>query len=259
MLIHHQVELDDTDEADVLQHLPKCVEVINNEIEKGRGVLVHCQAGMSECRIGCDRSVSLRLWLLTMLARWSDGGRSEHDDCCGVFDVREWGWSGGSVGDGEEETTECAVRVLLDLGRTRHDLLICNLILRPNDGFLRQLDVFYQASFKVSRRDKATRMFYLERAVEEVVSAWFPLRGLPFWFGEFFLTRSVRFSFSFRDSCVLGSYFNTDTTRCDRSLSTYVGIRRRRRFSTRDGHVREIPSYAVRFCPAYSGWCEEED
>jgi dual specificity phosphatase 12 len=33
-----------------------------------------------------------------------------------------------------------------------------------------QLEVFHQASFRVSRRDKATRMFYLERAVEEVLS-----------------------------------------------------------------------------------------
>jgi len=33
-----------------------------------------------------------------------------------------------------------------------------------------QLEIFHQASFKVSRRDKATRMFYLERAVEEVLS-----------------------------------------------------------------------------------------
>lgn len=33
-----------------------------------------------------------------------------------------------------------------------------------------QLEIFHEASFKVSRRDKATRMFYLERAVEEVLS-----------------------------------------------------------------------------------------
>ncbi len=33
-----------------------------------------------------------------------------------------------------------------------------------------QLEIFHQASYKVSRRDKATRMFYLERAVEEILS-----------------------------------------------------------------------------------------
>jgi dual specificity phosphatase 12 len=45
-----------------------------------------------------------------------------------------------------------------------------------------QLEIFHQASFKVSRRDKATRMFYLERAVEEILSniirilTWFMLK-----------------------------------------------------------------------------------
>ena len=41
-----------------------------------------------------------------------------------------------------------------------------------------QLEIFHQASFKVSRRDKATRMFYLERAVEEVLSEAIPRRIL---------------------------------------------------------------------------------
>ena len=40
----------------------------------------------------------------------------------------------------------------------------------PNAGFMAQLEIFHQASYKVSRRDKATRMFYLERAVEEILS-----------------------------------------------------------------------------------------
>ena len=44
------------------------------------------------------------------------------------------------------------------------------IIRRPNEGFMAQLEIFYQASFKVSKRDKATRMFYLERAVEEILS-----------------------------------------------------------------------------------------
>ncbi|OBZ67295.1 hypothetical protein A0H81_12557 [Grifola frondosa] len=41
---------------------------------------------------------------------------------------------------------------------------------QPNDGFLEQLEVFHNASFKVSRRDKATRMFYLERVVQDVLN-----------------------------------------------------------------------------------------
>ena len=35
---------------------------------------------------------------------------------------------------------------------------------------MEQLDVFHLASYKVSRNNKATRMFYLERAVQEVLS-----------------------------------------------------------------------------------------
>ena len=42
--------------------------------------------------------------------------------------------------------------------------------IRPNEGFMRQLQIFYQTSFKVSKKDKETRMFYLERVVNEVMS-----------------------------------------------------------------------------------------
>jgi dual specificity phosphatase 12 len=38
--------------------------------------------------------------------------------------------------------------------------------------------VFYHASYKVSRNDKATRMFYLERAVHEIMSKWLLSRDL---------------------------------------------------------------------------------
>ena len=43
---------------------------------------------------------------------------------------------------------------------------------QPNSGFINQLEIFHQANFRVSKRDKATRMFYLERAVEEVLSEY---------------------------------------------------------------------------------------
>ena len=36
---------------------------------------------------------------------------------------------------------------------------------------MRQLEIFHQASFKVTKRDKETRMFYLERVMNEVMSA----------------------------------------------------------------------------------------
>lgn len=35
---------------------------------------------------------------------------------------------------------------------------------------MEQLKVFHRASYKFTRRDKATRMFYLERTVEDVMS-----------------------------------------------------------------------------------------
>ncbi len=38
---------------------------------------------------------------------------------------------------------------------------------------MEQLEVFYEASFKVSRHSKATRMYYLERALEEVMRKFF--------------------------------------------------------------------------------------
>ena len=61
------------------------------------------------------------------------------------------------------------VQATFSLQITKEMLLIFHFR-SPNDGFLQQLDVFYQASYKVSRRDKATRMYYLERAVLEILS-----------------------------------------------------------------------------------------
>ena len=43
-----QINLDDTEDADVLSHLVTAIQFIEAEMEKGRGVLVHCQAGLSE-------------------------------------------------------------------------------------------------------------------------------------------------------------------------------------------------------------------
>ena len=40
-----QIMLDDTEDADVLVHLLPSIHFIQAELDKGRGVLVHCQAG----------------------------------------------------------------------------------------------------------------------------------------------------------------------------------------------------------------------
>lgn len=45
--IRHQIQIDDTEDADILTHFLPCIHFIQSEIDKGRGVLVHCQAGVS--------------------------------------------------------------------------------------------------------------------------------------------------------------------------------------------------------------------
>ena len=39
--------LDDSEDADVLTHLLPSIRFIQAELDKGRGVLVHCLAGIS--------------------------------------------------------------------------------------------------------------------------------------------------------------------------------------------------------------------
>ncbi|KAH6899126.1 protein-tyrosine phosphatase-like protein [Coprinopsis sp. MPI-PUGE-AT-0042] len=42
-----QILLDDTEDADILMHFLPAIQFIRAELEKGRGVLVHCHAGVS--------------------------------------------------------------------------------------------------------------------------------------------------------------------------------------------------------------------
>ena len=44
------------------------------------------------------------------------------------------------------------------------------LSFRPNNAFMAQLELFHQVSYRVSKRDKATRSYYLERTIQEVLS-----------------------------------------------------------------------------------------
>jgi dual specificity phosphatase 12 len=43
----HQINIDDTDEEDVLVHFLPAISFIQAELDNERGVLVHCQAGMT--------------------------------------------------------------------------------------------------------------------------------------------------------------------------------------------------------------------
>ncbi|KAJ7666010.1 hypothetical protein DFH06DRAFT_1268219 [Mycena polygramma] len=118
--IRHQILLDDTQEEDVLVHFIPAITFIQAELDKGRGVLVHCQAGMS-------RSVTIVAAYLMY-------------------------------------TQNIDPQAALDIIRQARPNI------DPNPGFLLQLEIFHKAAFKISRRDKTTRMFYMERAVEEVMN-----------------------------------------------------------------------------------------
>ncbi|KAF7360215.1 hypothetical protein MVEN_00750300 [Mycena venus] len=118
--VRHQILLDDTEDSDVLVHFIPSITFIQAELDKGRGVLVHCQAGMS-------RSATIVAAYLMY-------------------------------------TKNIDTQAALDIIRQARPTI------DPNPGFLQQLEIFHQAAFNISRRDKTTRRFYMERAVEEVMN-----------------------------------------------------------------------------------------
>ncbi|THV01954.1 hypothetical protein K435DRAFT_792901 [Dendrothele bispora CBS 962.96] len=118
--IKHQILLDDTEEEDILVHLMPAITFIQAELGKGRGVLVHCHAGVS-------RSATIVAAYLMYSMRI--------DPIEALNMVRD-------------------VRPEID----------------PNPGFLIQLEIFHNAAYKITRRDKTTRMFYMERTAEEVMN-----------------------------------------------------------------------------------------
>ncbi|KAG6867672.1 hypothetical protein C0993_012551 [Termitomyces sp. T159_Od127] len=118
--MRHQVLLDDTEDTDILQHLLPSIHFIEAELEKGRGVLVHCHAGVS-------RSASVVAAYLMYSKRLD-------------------------------------MEAALDMIRKVRPSI------EPNEGFLRQLEIFQQAQYRISRRDKTTRLYYMERAYDEVMN-----------------------------------------------------------------------------------------
>lgn len=50
----HQILLDDVAGSDALIHFPACIEWIDSELKKDRGVLVHCQVCGFELRDYCN-------------------------------------------------------------------------------------------------------------------------------------------------------------------------------------------------------------
>ncbi|KAK7061111.1 tyrosine protein phosphatase yvh1 [Paramarasmius palmivorus] len=118
--IKHQLLLDDTEETDILQHFLPSISFIQAELNKGRGVLVHCQAGISRS------SAIVAAYLMY-----------------------------------DRHLTPDEALDLIRKARPSID---------PNPGFLLQLEIFYNASYKITGRDKTTRMWYMERTVEEVLN-----------------------------------------------------------------------------------------
>lgn len=118
--IRHQILLDDTEDADVLVHLLPSIHFIEAELDKGRGVLVHCQAGIS-------RSATIVAAYL-MYSRDMD--------------------------------TNSALELIKNARPN----------IEPNENFLQQLEIFHNAHHKISRKDKATRMYYMERAMHELLN-----------------------------------------------------------------------------------------
>jgi len=112
---HVHVDLDDTEVADALALFPQCIDFVEGELAKGRGVLVHCHLGMS-------RSATIVAAYLMYTQK--------HDAQTALGIIKK-------------------VRPVIE----------------PNPGFLRQLDVFYQASYVVSNTNKVIRLHYLKSGV----------------------------------------------------------------------------------------------
>ncbi|KAH7926164.1 hypothetical protein BV22DRAFT_1033180 [Leucogyrophana mollusca] len=118
--IKYQINLDDSADEDVLVHFLPSISFIQRELDKGRSVLVHCQAGISRS------ATIIAAYLMHSLKL----------DPASALDM---------------------------IKKVRPNV-------EPNEGFMQQLEVFHKASYRFTHRDKAIRMFYMERTVEEIMN-----------------------------------------------------------------------------------------
>lgn len=119
--VNHRVEIDDSPDEDVLSHLVPAITFIEKELDRNRGVLVHCLAGVSRS------STIVAAYLM-----YAQG---------------------------------------LDVQSALQFIRLSRPIADPNEGFVSQLEIFRKAHHTVSSQDRATRMFYLERIVKDVLNA----------------------------------------------------------------------------------------
>ncbi|KAJ3505705.1 hypothetical protein NLJ89_g7277 [Agrocybe chaxingu] len=118
--IRHQIKVDDSEDADILAHFLPSIHFIQAELDKGRGVLVHCQAGVSRS------STIVAAYLMY--------------------------------------SQKIDPQTALEIIRQARPFV------EPNQGFLQQLELFHEARYKISKREKAVRKFYMDRTVEEVMN-----------------------------------------------------------------------------------------
>jgi dual specificity phosphatase 12 len=152
-----QILLDDEEDADILIHLLPSISFIEAELAKGRGVLVHCQAGISMLSV-----------ILIVSGLSSISGRSA-TIVAGFLMYTQ------NVDSQAALEIIRQVRPNVQLVSPNLTMLTLLMINRPNDGFMAQLEIFYKASFRVSSQDKATRMFYMKRTLDEVMSSYLSL------------------------------------------------------------------------------------
>lgn len=87
--------LDDTEDADVLPHLLPSISFIQAELDKGRGVIVHCLAGVSACSGSFD----------VFLESHHPCSRSQYDYRGRVSDVQQETRSSVGIGTYQESST----------------------------------------------------------------------------------------------------------------------------------------------------------
>ena len=106
------VEVQDSEEQDMLPVLQQCIDTISKSIEGGRGVLVHCWAGASRS------VVAVLAYLMQQRQHDAGAGTEEH--------------SGGGCGCKMDLVS--AFKLVVDRRSTAN----------PNPSFMRQLQAFYE-------------------------------------------------------------------------------------------------------------------
>ena len=161
--IRHQINLDDTEDADILQHFVPSIAFIQAELDKGWGVLVHCQAGMSTC---CP-NISPFLPNRTLDHRSKRRHRHGVPNGYTSFGCR------GCSRDHQEGTSRCTVRILflcesmlaryISLGSVREHTITLFIVDQTKDSC---------ANWKFSTKHRSEYPSGTRRRVSSTLNAW---------------------------------------------------------------------------------------